>query len=144
MPLLFLPDASVQFWANYSLGLNAATINNFGFGLYVSNYTPVAADTLSTYTAIEASTGGYTRQVWVPGVWTGGIVTHQAVYVAPAVTFTFSAAASGLVIYGIFLAIEDNTSTFYLGGASLFGSPLTVVVTGSVFTFTPTFLEYSA
>lgn len=144
MPLLFLPDVSVQFWANYSLGLNASGIASFGFALYVSNHTPVSGDTYSTYTAIEASTGGYTRQTWIPSAWSGGIVASQAIYNAPAVTFSFSSGAAGLVIYGIFLFIEDQASTFFLGGAGLFGSSLTVGGTGSVFAFTPTFLEYSA
>lgn len=144
MPLLFLPDVSVQFWANYSIGQNAAAIATFEFALFVSSHTPIAGDTLGTYTSIEASTGGYARQSWIPSAWSGGIVANQAVYNAPAVTFSFSALAAGLNIDGIFMIVIDAASTAFLGGASLFGSPLTVAVTGSVFAFTPTFLEYSA
>jgi hypothetical protein len=144
MTLLFLPDQAVGNLTTFSLGQNTDAIALFSYGLYTTNYTPVASDILSTYVAIECVLSGYGRATMAPSAFTGGVVSHQSQYVAPALTWNFSAYGGGTTIYGLFAMYHDVSPADYLIGASLLATPYPVPSGGGSFAITPTWLEYSA
>jgi hypothetical protein len=144
MTLLFLPDVGVNNLALFGFGANTYPIQWIYWGLYISNYTPIASDTLTTYTAIECALSGYAEQRYAPTVYVGGVVTHQAQYAAPAFVFSFSAYGGGTTIYGVFAYFEDTQPNSWLIGASLLGTPYPVPAGGGSYAITPTWLEYSA
>ena len=144
MPLFFLPDEAVQNWANYTSGRLSYYVENYYYGAYTSNYTPVSTDTLLTYTVMECVIPLYARATMASTTWAGGIVANQWVAVAPALTITFGAYGGGTTIYGLFLVLEDSGGNFVLGGASLLASPYLVPAVGGFLAFTPTNLVYSA
>lgn len=95
-------------------GLDIITKNVLGQGistipklrLFTNNHTPVATDTLATFT--QCTLAGYADVGVAPLTWTGSSAGGVATYTYPTITFTFSAYAGGTTIYGAVL--YDSTS----------------------------------
>jgi hypothetical protein len=138
MTLLFLPDVSVAFYASQISGTEMADVENFTFALYVTNYAPVLADTMSTYNAIECGLDGYVRQTWTPASWVGGVTAGVYAAAASAVTFVFLAYGGGATIYGVYLIVTLYDATQWLGGAQLLPTPYLVPALGGSYAITPT------
>lgn len=86
--------------------LNGATLH-----LYTSNHTPVLADVLATYTAIEASFGGYSAQTITP--WgAAATVSAKAKSVAPTFTFTATGAGLPVTVYGVYVLTSGGLLIF--------------------------------
>jgi hypothetical protein len=138
---LFLPNVSVDAMTQIHIQKKTYTAG-FRVALFVSNHTPVLADTLSTYTAIEATVTGYAQQSLVGSTYVGSTTGGVSAYSAPDAIFTFSVNVAVQSIYGIFYIAEINGSD-ELMGAVLLPSPVLIPPAGGSFTWTPTWGEQS-
>jgi hypothetical protein len=89
-------------------------------GLFTTNYTPVVTDTLSVYTAIEASWAGYSRQILnTTPVTSWDAVNSQYVNQFLAIAFTYTGGSTSGNNYGYFVIDPFGN----LNWAELLGSP---------------------
>ena len=110
--------------------LNGATLH-----LFKSNITPALTDVLATYTANEATFGGYAAQTITP--WgAAATVSAKAKSVAPTFTFTATGASLPQTIYGVYVLTS--------GGALIFAEAnptggVTLSSAGHSFSYQPNF-----
>lgn len=103
--------------------------------LFASNHTPVAADVLATYTAIESAFGGYaaiTCNSW------GAVAQNASAEAETDETVrTFTATGAGLpeTAYGAYY-VDSNGALAY---AELFQTPVVLSVAGHTVNFQPRF-----
>lgn len=97
----FSPDASLQTLldAMTAVGgkLRSATLH-----LFVTNHANNAADTASTYNAIEATAGGYASQT-ITDWGASTIAASVALTTAGVYTFTFTGSGLPFVVYGAYV-----------------------------------------
>lgn len=103
--------------------------------LYVNNHTPAVTDSASDYT--ECTLSGYSNLTLTPGSWTGSTTAGLATYTYPTITFTFSAYAGGVTIYGYFVTIPGVVGVL----AELFSTPYAVPAGGGTLTLDITYLD---
>jgi hypothetical protein len=118
-------------------GFGQGSFISMYMGLYNSNYTPTNTDTLATYTAIESTFVGYTRQLVAVGNWSTAAQTGQIAYTNNTViVFTAGILLGSETQYGYFMT--DQSGTFLLW-AQLFDTPVVISTDGQVLALIPNF-----
>jgi hypothetical protein len=133
-----VPNVGKSYFMNQIMEAGKQKVDgNATIHLFVSNITPSRTDTLSTYSAHEASYGGYAAQTLT--TWTdGGIdANNYDTWTGPAITFQ-ATSSSGLpqTIYGYYVVAGDGTTLLW---AETFAPAITLSNSGDGFTVTPTF-----
>jgi len=116
-------------------GLVDALLDGGELRLFASNHTPVAADTLSTYSAIQASFGGYAGITL--NSWSAVFLNGSDEAETDEIVRTFTASGSGLpqTIYGAYV-VDSNGDLAY---AELFQNAVTLSAAGHTVNFQPVF-----
>lgn len=107
-------------------------LNLCTLGLFVSNHTPVVADTKATYTAIEATFAGYAQVAITTFVSLGIDGNGNEQIQATAVVFTASGSGLPQTVYGYFLFDAANKVI----AAELDPAPFTLTSGGDTYTVT--------
>lgn len=94
-------------------------------GLFISDLTLALTDTISTYTAVEATVSGYAPASLTNSSWTGSTSSGVAAYTYPTITFTFTSNMAVQTLYGVFL-YNDNGMVKTLWGAKKLVTPYLV------------------
>ena len=126
----------IYFMNQLNLANKQAVSGNATLHLFVSNITPSRTDVLSTYSAHEASYGGYAAQTLAGGA-DGGIDSNNY-DTWNFTTQTFQAtSSSGLpqTIYGYYVVAGDATTLLWV---CTFAPSITLSNSGDGFTIPPT------
>lgn len=115
-----LTVVGARYLLQVQLGIIALRVNFF-LRLFTNNITPAESDVLSMYT--ECTLPGYSYEEMLPGNWTLHAHPREATYVYQTVTFTFTANAGGVSLYGFYLTNADGGVLIW---AEAFPSPAPV------------------
>lgn len=135
---IFRPDASLQRFLDHLTA--SGKLASCSLAAFTSNHTPVSTDVAATYTAIEASFGGYARKT--VNDWAASTVTSN-IAKSVAGNYTWTATGTGLpvTIYGIF-TLDGSGGLLYAELIPTGGVTLTAA--GHTFTYNPQWTDQNA
>lgn len=133
-----VPNVGKTYFANQLVLANKVAINgNATLHLFISNITPARTDVLSTYSAHEASYGGYSAQTLSGGADGGIDANFFDTWTFNTLTFQASS-SSGLpqTIFGYYVVASDGVTLLWV---EQFAPSITLSNSGDGFTLPPTF-----
>lgn len=138
MPIVVCNDAELYMLDLIRNEFNADTIE---VGLFKAAHTPVGADTLATYAAIEADFDAYAR-ILLPATWSAPVLAGgKAITVAGLAQWICGGAVTPNDIYGIF-ALNFGTGVLMFA-EEFVGGPVTMDSLGDVVAYTPSLTLFS-